>query len=97
MPRPERVDRIGLGQGRANYPCDDLPGSEWNACGIEFRDDLKALAFPLRKRPTQNGSGKIVAKDKTISFKRDDDFADWLRKESFDLSDACAFEVEVVE
>lgn len=64
LPRPERVDRIGFGQGRANYPCDDLPGSEGNTGGIEFRDDLKALAFPLRKRPTQNGSGKIVAKEK---------------------------------
>lgn len=85
MPRPERVDRVGPGQGRTNYPCDDLPCSEGNAGGAELRDDLKALAFPLRKRSTQNGSGKIVAKETTISFKCDDDFADWLRKESFDL------------
>ena len=70
------MDRIGLGQGRANYPCDDLPGSEGNAGGSELRDDLKALAFPLRKRPTQNGSGKIVAKETTISFKCDTDYAE---------------------
>ena len=69
MPRPERVDRVGLGQGSKNYPCYDLPGSEGNAGGAELRDDLKALAFPLRKRSTQNGIGKIVAKETTISFK----------------------------
>lgn len=63
------MDRVGLGQGSKNYPCDDLPGSEGNAGGVELRDDLKALAFPLRKRSTQNGSGKIVAKGTNISFK----------------------------
>ena len=54
------MDRVGLGQGSKNYPCDDLPGSEGNAGGAELRDDLKALAFPLRKRTKQQLKGVIT-------------------------------------
>jgi hypothetical protein len=79
------MERFGPCQGCADYPCDGLSCSDRQAEGVELFDDLEALAFPLRNRSTQKGSGKIVAKETTISFKCDDDFADWLRKESFDL------------